>query len=277
MTKYAEAINKVPWRSFGPETTASKVGMSLVPVGTLPFSPPVVDLEHEVQVIDSRDGGFENFLMDIIGTAIQVDKHKLVSCKHVMEAFEDETSPPYLLPRSFMDDGTPIYGISKVQKALRYVDARHDKVNHNIDISVFLTAGRQVGDAPAEAPSAQWGDSTQVGVGDTIMIGGYPLGTSLFKTLETNRGIIQPTFYSGIVSAILPATNAFETRLFQLSMPSLGGLSGGAMFDPQTGKILGMVTCGLNTQEGSSLPMTYAIPSEIIQPFIEAINLKIDE
>lgn len=123
-----------------------------------------------------------------------------------------------------------------------------------------------------DVPVIRWGDSTRLGVGDQIVVGGYPYGTDLFRLTETNRGIVQPTFYPGIVSAILPATNPAETRLVQISAAVAGGISGGALLDPKSGALLGMVTSGLTGKEGDLHPVTWALPSKIIAPFVSALN-----
>jgi S1-C subfamily serine protease len=102
-------------------------------------------------------------------------------------------------------------------------------------------------------------------------VGGYPLGKEMFLSLETNRGLIQPTFYSGIISAIIPATKPTETRLLQLSIPVEGGMSGGAVFLAETGEVIGMITSCLE-KNGVSLPMSIAIPSEIIAPYVESVS-----
>jgi S1-C subfamily serine protease len=127
---------------------------------------------------------------------------------------------------------------------------------------------------PYETPPVEWGDSTQLGIGDRIMVGGYPLGTDMFTVTESNRGIIQPTFYDGIISAILPATTETETRLLQISIAAHGGMSGGAAFDPISGKILGMITSGFTGDDGNALPITYAIPSEVIVPYLQVISFQ---
>jgi S1-C subfamily serine protease len=93
----------------------------------------------------------------------------------------------------------------------------------------------------------------------------------MFLFTKSNRGLIQPTFYSGIISAILPATTATETRLLQISIPVAGGMSGGAVFLPNTGEVVGMVTSCIHVGE-VPLPMSFAIPSEVIAPFVESIS-----
>lgn len=251
--------------------------MNLLPVGTLPFRPvPVRSGEFlELPAMSSHVRGFENYLLNILGTAIRTEENKMVSCSHVMDAFQGVASPPYALVRSPASQGTVVYWFTRIQKAFRYIDFRHNRVNHGIDISALIAPTQPLWNTTNSLPPITWGDSTQVGVGDSVMIAGYPHGTGLFKAIKTNRGIIQPSFYSGIVSAVLPATNENESRLFQLGIQSYGGLSGGAMFNPQTGEILGMITEGLDSPNGESLPVTYAIPSEVIKPYIESISFQV--
>lgn len=70
---------------------------------------------------------------------------------------------------------------------------------------------------------------------------------------------------------IIPAIRRGESRLLQISSVALGGMSGGVVCDPRTGAVLGMVTSGL-TAGDVSLPITYALPSEVLQPFVDAVS-----
>ena len=74
-----------------------------------------------------------------------------------------------------------------------------------------------------------------------------------------------------VISAVLPATKPYEIRMIQVSIPSAGGMSGGAMFDPTTGKVLGIITSSVH-MNGIPQPISYAIPSEIIAPYVEVIT-----
>jgi hypothetical protein len=94
----------------------------------------------------------------------------------------------------------------------------------------------------------------------------------MFFSNTSNQGLIQPSFFDGIISAVIPAIRPGETRLFQISSVALGGIGGGVVCDARTGAVLGMVTSGLTTAEGVSLPITYAIPSEVLRPFADAIS-----
>ena len=138
----------------------------------------------------------------------------------------------YLQTTSQRADGTWLKGYWPIETQFSFVDPRINKGNAEVDIGVLACTA--VGDytIPYDVPQVAWGDSTQLGVGDRVLIGGYPLGKDMFLTLTTNRGIVQPTFYDGIVSAIIPATKNTETRLLQISTIAIGGISGRVVCDP---------------------------------------------
>jgi S1-C subfamily serine protease len=269
--KYQDLTKNIPWKSFGKDSSTSKVGLSLVPVGILPFK-PLPTHPNVLPAIHFNDPDAEKYLMNIVGTAIQACDGKLVTCAHVIEALIEQKSRGYILSR-IMRDGTIIYIPYPIQYALRYVDPRTDKVNLNVDMAVLIVLAKSTKEIPYGPPNVCWGDSSKLGVGDQVIIGGYPLGKEMFLITKSNRGIVQPSFYTGIVSAVLPATKSDETRIIQVSIPSAGGMSGGAMFDPKTGKVMGMVTSCVHFK-GIPQPMTYVVPSEIIAPFVEVITFE---
>lgn len=273
---HEKTAEDIPWTSFGRETPASRVGLSLVPVGIYPFElqPSITE---DTPTIDVTAPGSEEFLMNIIGTAIQAGDGKLVTCAHVVEAlFESEQKlSHYILSRIFR--GSRVYAVPyPIQVSIRYIDLRTNKPNPNVDLAVLLALAVSTEEIPYEIPNVRWGDSTRLGVGDPVVIGGYPYGKEMFLFTQSNRGLIQPTFYSGIVSAILPSTAPNETRLLQISIPVAGGMSGGAVFLPSTGDVVGMITSCVHVIGHDSaptpLPMSYAIPSEVIAPFAENIS-----
>lgn len=273
MDKYLEATKNIPWASMGRETVASKIGHSLLPVGVMPFELEQFDPSKPVQFTDSNDPNFENYLMHIVGTAIQVGEGKLVTCRHVVQAVLEKTAKGYILARTFRGN-TVIYGSVPFDRALNYIDPRSKKVNLEIDLALIPLAVVNTPEHPYEIPIIKWGDSTMIGVGDSVVVGGYPYGTDLFLATQSNRGIIQPTFYPGIVSAVIPALNEQETRIIQVSASVAGGISGGALFDPNTGKVLGMVSSGIVDRNQALQPVTYALPSEVIAPFAGSISFE---
>lgn len=271
MDKYKELTKDIPWNSAGKETVISKVGRSLVPVGILPFQPQPIK-EGKIPYITNENPDREKYLMNIVGTSIQAGKGKLVTCGHVVEAIVNQKASGYILAR-LLRKGLVAYTPYPIQTALKYVDPRTDKVNKDVDLSVLIVPAKSTEQVPYEVPDIEWGDSSQLGVGDPVIVGGYPHGTEMFKFTQSNRGIVQPTFYNGIISAILPATNSKETRILQVSVASAGGMSGGAIIEPSSGKVMGMITSCVHSN-GIPQSISYAIPSEIIAPYVEIITFK---
>ena len=271
MGKYQDLTKNLPWGSFGKDSVTSKVGLSLVAVGILPFK-PLPPQPDALPVIHCSHPDAEKYLINIVGTAIQAKGGKLVTCAHVVGALIEQKSRGYILSR-IMRDGTITYIPYPIQFALRYVDPRTDKVNLNVDLAVLIVSAKSTKLIPYGPHNVRWGDSKKLRVGDQVVIGGYPLGKEMFLITKSNRGLVQPTFYSGIVSAVIPAIKSDETRIIQVSIPSAGGMSGGAMFDPKNGKVMGMVTSCVHFK-GIAQPMTYVVPSEIIAPFVEVITFE---
>lgn len=261
-----EALERVPWASRGRTTPISRLARSIVPVGNkagvptgdLTLSLPIQAPEHE------------QWLMDIEGTAFQVGRGKLMTCWHVAQALRFQEREAYVLANSRLRDveAQRPYPLAAMMK---FYDMRFDDGGPGVDAGILICPAASSEEAPYEVPIVTWGDSTRVGVGDRVLIGGFPLGKDMFFSNSSNRGLVQPSFFDGIISAVIPAIQSGETRLFQISSVALGGISGGVVCDARTGAVLGMVTSGL-TVEDVSLPITYAIPSEILQPFADAIS-----
>lgn len=271
MDRYLEASEKIKWASFGRQTTTFEVGLSLLAIGVLPFEPPIIDEHNPPIFVDNHDTDFEKYLLNILGTAIQAGTGKLVTCRHVVDAANEFDKPGFALAR-FFHKNTVMYSYYGISKSINYIDPRSKKINKNIDLCVIPVSPKSPIGVPHQIPAVRWGDSTQVGVGDNVILGGYPYGTDLFLLNPSNRGVVQPSFFPGIISSIIPAQNANETRLLQLSAAVAGGISGGAVFSPDTGEVIGMIISGLSGESGDLHPVTYAIPSEVIMPFVGAIN-----
>lgn len=261
-----EVLDQVPWASRGRETPISRLGQSVIPIGN---KDNVLkgDLETYIHV---QDPIHEDWAMEIKGTAFQAAPGKILTCWHVIQELEVEKGDSYVLAWTELDGtvGQRPYGFAAV---LKYYDMRFDDGGPGIDCGLVICPPARMDLCPYLVPPIEWGDSTQCGVGDRVLIGGFPLGKEIFFANESNRGLIQPSFFEGIVSAIIPALAIGETRLLQISTVSLRGMSGGVVCDPETGKVLGMVTSGVAVDE-VDLPITYAIPSEVLRPFVEAVS-----
>ena len=272
---YAEVARRIPWASRGRASIAAQVGMGLYPIGRLPFEPRVLK-RGDVLGISREHPDFEKYLMQIVGTTIQAGPGKLVTCMHVIKLLlskENRIQGNVLAALEIPSAKGITYVPYKVDAAVGYKDPRTERANDAVDLAVLFWAPRSTDDFPIEVPTLRWKDSSGLGVGDRVVIGGYPLGTTLFLAMASNRGVIQPTFYEGIISAIYPATKLTETRLLQISVTTYGGMSGGAVFLPETGEIVGMVTSGLENREtGHVHPMTFAIPSEVIIPHVRSLR-----
>jgi S1-C subfamily serine protease len=212
--------------------------------------------------------------MDIQGTAFQVGKGKLLTCWHVCETLRVREREAYFYAKTRLGD-SEAQRPYPVAAQLSFIDPRTDAANPLIDVGMLISPATDSEEYPYLVPPVRWGDSTKLGVGDRVVLGGFPLGKEMFFATSTNRGLVQPTFYEGIISAIIPAINAGETRLLQVGSVALGGISGGVVCEPRTGKVIGMVTSGL-TDAGVALPITYAIPSEVLHPWAESISFKTD-
>ena len=272
--KYDEFGTIIPWASMGQSSVVSEVGRSLLPIGIYDPSLPVWQYEGSSKEITNRDADFEKYLLNIVGTAIQTGTGKLVTCLHVIDDIAKRNSKGYALVSRTLSENTISHTACPFDssRAIKYVRPGQKKWDAGVDLAVIPFVPRDRHGNVIDTPSIVWGDSTELAVGKRVLIGGYPYGTDLFKIAQTNRGVVQPSFFDGIVSAIIPAQNERETRLIQLSTPAAGGMSGGAVIDPETGAAYGMITTSLQDLNGGLHPVTYAIPSEVILPYSGAFN-----
>ena len=275
--QYDEFAKIIPWASMGRSNTVSHVGRSLLPIGVYDPSLSIWKYEGSTKVITNRDKDFEKYIINIVGTAIRTGTGKLVTCHHVINDIFQKQMKGYALVNHLLSPNTIAYTSCPFDSALKYVRPGQRTVDSGVDFAVIPFVPMDRNGNCLDIPSITWGDSTKIGVGDRVLIGGYPYGSDLFKMTKTNRGVIQPTFIDGIVSAIIPAQNERETRLLQLSTQAAGGMSGGAVFDPETGDAYGMVISSIQGSNGALHPVTYAIPSEVILPYSGSINFKVEK
>lgn len=266
-----EQLARVPWASRGRVTPISRLARSIVPVGNK-AGVPKGDLTLHITI---QDPAHESWVLDIQGTAFQAGRGKLLTCWHVIEQLRFKEHEAYIWANSRLN-GAEAQRSYPFAAVLKYYDLRFEDGGPGVDAGVLICPAVSTDEFPYEVPPVTWGDSTRVGVGDRVLIGGFPLSRDMFFSNDTNRGLVQPSFFDGIISAVIPAIQRGETRLFQISSVALGGISGGVVCDPRTGAVLGMVTSGLTVGE-VSLPITYAIPSEVLQPFVDAISFDVGD
>jgi len=128
------------------------------------------------------------------------------------------------------------------------------------------------------------GDSDQVREGQAVAFMGFPIGGALGFSPVTHRGMV-----SSIAVAALPAATASQLNdksiralraagdnfsIFQLDGTAYPGNSGGPLFDPDTGHVLGVVNMvAIKGIRESALThpsgISYAIPSGFVQQLLE--------
>jgi S1-C subfamily serine protease len=130
----------------------------------------------------------------------------------------------------------------------------------------------------APAPTLAVRDSDSVREGQSVAFMGFPIGGALGYSPVTHRGMI-----SSIVAAALPTPTSQQLNertirslrdggsfnVFQLDATAYPGNSGGPLFDPETGQVLGVVNMVFikGTHESaltSPSGISYAIPSKFV-------------
>jgi serine protease Do len=133
------------------------------------------------------------------------------------------------------------------------------------------------------APALSVRDSGSVQEGQAIAFMGFPIGGALGFSPVTHRGMV-----SSIVAAALPTPSAQQLNektirslrsggsfdIFQLDGTAYPGNSGGPLFDPDTGEVLGVVNMVFikGTRESALTNpsgISYAIPSRFVQQLLE--------
>lgn len=135
------------------------------------------------------------------------------------------------------------------------------------------------------APALSVGDSGSVQEGQSIAFMGFPIGGALGFSPVTHRGTV-----SSIAAAALPTPSAQQLNektirglrtgsfdIFQLDGTAYPGNSGGPLFDPETGDVLGVVNMVFikgSRESALSNPsgISYAIPSTFILQLVKRAN-----
>jgi serine protease Do len=133
------------------------------------------------------------------------------------------------------------------------------------------------------APALSVRDSGSVQEGQAIAFMGFPIGGALGFSPVTHRGMV-----SSIAAVALPTPSAQQLNektirslrsggsfdIFQLDGTAYPGNSGGPLFDPDTGEVLGVVNMVFikGTRESALTNpsgISYAIPSRFVQQLLE--------
>jgi S1-C subfamily serine protease len=126
-------------------------------------------------------------------------------------------------------------------------------------------------------PALQLGDSTKVQEGKSLAFMGFPLGMVLGLRHVTHRATV-----SAITPVVMPALSSRQLdvkqlsqlarpayAVFQLDGTAYPGSSGSPLFDPDSGKVIGVVNMVFvkgvkETAITAPSGITYAIPAQFI-------------
>lgn len=123
------------------------------------------------------------------------------------------------------------------------------------------------------------GDSTKVREGEPVALCGFPFGFLLGLHPSTSAGIvssISPVAIPAINTALLDAETRAALRnpfdVFQLDATAYPGHSGGPLFDPKTGQVLGVVNSAFirrTKEKVIASGISYAIPVHLAKRLVD--------
>ncbi|MEP7184084.1 MAG: serine protease [Betaproteobacteria bacterium] len=158
-------------------------------------------------------------------------------------------------------------------------EAKQVAVDAGADLALLRIDG-------AALPALSIGDSDAVMEGQGVFFTGFPLGTVLGLFAATHRG-----FVAAITPIAIPRGRSAELdpkvirrltsgpfAVFQLDATAYPGSSGSPVFDPETGKVIGIINMVLvkGTKESvltQPSGITYAIPSKHLQTLLQKAPL----
>ena len=139
----------------------------------------------------------------------------------------------------------------------------------------------------APAPVLRIGDSESAREGQAVAFMGFPIGGALGFSPVTHRAMISsitpaamPTPTARLLNeATIRSVRAGPFSIFQLDGTAYPGNSGGPLFDPASGDVLGVVNMVFikgSRESALSQPsgISYAIPSRFVQELLDAARLK---
>lgn len=137
-------------------------------------------------------------------------------------------------------------------------------------------------------PSLPLGDSSAIREGDAIAFTGFPIGGVLGYSPVTHRGMISAITSiappsqnaQGLNERLIRAIKAGPFDIFQLDATAYPGNSGGPLFDPESGRVLGIINMVFvkgSKEAALSQPsgISYAIPSRYLSILMQSLSEKL--
>jgi S1-C subfamily serine protease len=216
----------------------------------------------------------EQTQMVIAGTGFCVDpRGVIITCRHVFEGFQKKYIPKFqervdeVLSRPnelVRAELMPIKALFLFEDGNRWglleVMIKDVLSDREIDIAVLRANATYFRKEGEPYPSMRMGDSNTLKEGQEVAACGFPYGYELHvASASANASLSQ-----GVVSAILPAPLVLQTepdkcKSFQVDMTLNPGNSGGPVFRPGDGEVVGIVSSGY-TPQGVPIGINFAIP-----------------
>jgi hypothetical protein len=108
-----------------------------------------------------------------------------------------------------------------------------------------------------ECKPAEFGELTDIMVGNDIAICGFPLGNEIMVNPKLGIFRFGPVIQQGIISAISPfdTGDSRSNTTFLTDLNSAAGMSGSPVFLPATGRVIGLHYCGKPGTLGIAIPI----------------------
>lgn len=199
------------------------------------------------------------------GTGFAVAGGRVVTNAHVVSAAREGPEGSSIVVRQALTSGDDAGSMRPT--TLETSDPIHD-------LAVLRVEGPPL-------PALSLGDSDRVREGHSVAFTGFPIGGALGYSPVTHRGIVSAVTSiappsqtaRGLNENLVRAIKSGPFRVFQLDATAYPGNSGGPMFDPETGKVLGIISMVFvkGTKEAAlSQPsgISYAIPANHLLPML---------
>ncbi len=250
---------------------ASVSGIGWIALAAFPFGQALAGLPETVALVKPS--------IVIVGTFRATDspRFRLRGTGFVVGSGNQAVTNAHVLPEPSEDatNMTIAVQVRRPDGELSMRQATVERVDRLHDLALLRFEG-------ASAPALRVGDSGAVREGQAVAFIGFPIGGALGFSPVTHRAII-----SSITPAAMPTPSARQLNeatirsvrggafdIFQLDGTAYPGNSGGPLFDPDSGALLGVVNMVFikgSRESALSQPsgISYAIPSRHVADMLE--------
>jgi S1-C subfamily serine protease len=188
--------------------------------------------------------------VEILGTGFLIDSRGIiVTAKHVVQQVIDDSQRPIDeigTVLKVMIEVVEVKSDDQIGIGMKFGSFRHFRYEPDFDLAVMSF---DLNDENRGALKPLLLSTEHCVEGDEVAVCGYPFGHFLHAEYFGNSRIAVPSFSQGIVSATLPHPKApFMQQTFQMDAMINGGNSGGPVFNPATGDVVGIVTQSIMTR-----------------------------